>query len=81
MENERTDAVIDATHAKGKVAYTHSGKGRPNPSREAKISDANWGRENIISSGWVTTSRIGNYTRLIYTLLKVLNIHTYSHLR
>ena len=50
------------------------GKGRPNPSRETEIPDANCGRENIIFSGWLTTSRIGNYTRLIYTLLKVLNI-------
>ena len=53
------------------------GKGRPDPSRETEIPDGNCGRENIIFSGWLTTSRIGNYTRLNYTLLKELNIHTY----
>ena len=36
-------------------------------------------RENIIFSVQLTTSRIGNHSQLIHTLLKVLTIHTYIH--
>ena len=35
------------------------------------------GQENIIFSVQLTTSRIGNLTRLIHTLLYVMTIHTY----
>ena len=37
------------------------------------------GRENIIFPVPLTTSRIGNLTRLIHTLLYVMTIHTYIH--
>ena len=58
--------------------------GRPNPSRENEFSGANGDREILFFSAQPTTSRIGNLTRLIYTLyvmtihilLKVLTIHT-----
>ena len=35
------------------------------------------GQGNIIFSVQLTTSRIGNLTRLIHTLLYVMTIHTY----
>ena len=35
------------------------------------------GQGNIISPVQLTTSRIGNLTRLIHTLLNVITIHTY----
>ena len=37
------------------------------------------GQGNIISPVQLTTSRIGNLTRLIHTLLYVMTIHTYIH--
>ena len=37
------------------------------------------GQGNIIFPGQLTTSRIGNLTRLIHTLLYVMTIHTYIH--
>ena len=37
------------------------------------------GRENIIFPVQLTTSRIGNLTRLIHTLLYVMTLHTYIH--
>ena len=37
------------------------------------------GQVNIIFPVQLTTSRIGNLTRLIHTLLYVMTIHTYIH--
>ena len=37
------------------------------------------GQGNIIFHIQLTTSRIGNLTRLIHTLLYVMTIHTYTH--
>ena len=37
------------------------------------------GQGNIIFSVQLNTSRIGNLTRLIHTLLYVMTIHTYIH--
>ena len=37
------------------------------------------GQGNIIFAVQLTTSRIGNLTRLIHTLLYVMTIHTYIH--
>ena len=37
------------------------------------------GHGNIIFPVQLTTSRIGNLTRLIHTLLYVMTIHTYIH--
>ena len=51
--------------------------GRPNLSRETKFSGANGEREKTIFPVQLITSKIGNHTRLIPTLLKVLIIHTY----
>ena len=39
------------------------------------------GQGNIIFPVQLTTSRIGNLTRLIHTLLYVMTIHTYIHTR
>ena len=50
--------------------------GRPNPSRETKLSGPNEDRGLFISPVQLTTSRIGNLTRLIHTLLYVMTIHT-----
>ena len=49
------------------------GAGRPNPSRETKFSGANGDREMFIFPVHLTTSRIGNLTRLIHTLLVEIN--------
>ena len=43
--------------------------GRSNPSRESKFSGANGDREVLIFPLQLTTSKIGNLTRLIHTLL------------
>ena len=51
--------------------------GRLNPSRESKFSGTNGDREIFIFPVRLATSKIGNHTRLIHTLLKVLTIHTY----
>ena len=40
-----------------------------------KFSGANGDREKCIFPAQLTTSRIGNHTRLVHTLLKVLVIH------
>ena len=49
--------------------------GRPNPSRETIFSVANGDREILILPVQLTTSSIGNLTRLIYTLLYVMTMH------
>ena len=51
--------------------------GRPSPSDEIKFSGANGDREIPIFPVQLTTSRIGNLTRLFHTLLYVKTIHTY----
>ena len=53
--------------------------GRLNPSRETKFSGTHGGRGILIFPVQLTTSRIGNLTRLIHTLLYVMTIHTYIH--
>ena len=53
------------------------GTGLPNPYRETKFSGANGDREMSIFPVQLTTSRIGNLTRLIHSLLYVMTIHTY----
>ena len=53
--------------------------GRLNPSRETKFSGVNGDRELFISPVQLTTSRIGNFIRLIHTLLYVMTIHIYIH--
>ena len=45
-----------------------AGTGLPNPFRETKLSGANATRGIFISPVQLTTSRIGNLTRLILTL-------------
>ena len=51
----------------------------PNLSRETKSSGANGDRESIIFPVQLTTSRIGNLTRLILTLA-ICDDHTYIHI-
>ena len=53
--------------------------GRLNPSRETKFSGAHGDRGIFLFPVQLTTSRIGNLTRLIHTLLYVMTIHTYIH--
>ena len=53
--------------------------GRSNPSRKTKFSGANWDREVSIFHVQLITSRIGNLTRLIHTLLYVMTTQTYIH--
>ena len=61
------------------------GTGRPDLSRETKFLGASGDRRNFIFPVELTTSRIGNLTRLIHTLLYVMTIymntyiHTYIH--
>ena len=50
------------------------------PSRETKFSGTHGDRGMFIFPFQLTTSRIGNLTRLIHTLLYVMTIHTYIHL-
>ena len=52
--------------------------GRPNPSRVTKFSGANGDREKFIFPVELTTSRVGNLTRLIHTMLQVMSIHTHA---
>ena len=52
--------------------------GRPNPSREAKCSGANGDREMPIFPVQLTTSRVGNLTRLVLTLA-LLYVMTIQH--
>ena len=47
----------------------------PNPSHETTLSSANADREIFILSVQLTTSRIGNLTRLILTLAICVTIH------
>ena len=49
-----------------------------NPSRETKFSGANGDREMFTSPVQLTTSRIGDLTRLIHTLA-ICDGHTYIH--
>ena len=60
MENERADAGRD---------------GPTRPYRETEFSGANGDRENIMFPVQLTTSRVGNHSRLIHTLSKVFTIH------
>ena len=55
------------------------GTGRLNPSRETKFSGTYGDRGIFIFPVQLTTSRIGNLTRLIHTLLYVMTIHTHIH--
>ena len=55
----------------------HAAAGRD--CQEAKFSGTNADREIFICPVQLTTSRIGNLTRLIHTLLYVMAIHTYIH--
>ena len=49
---------------------------RPHLSRETKSSDASGDKEILFFPVQPTTSRIGNLTRLIHTLLYVIIVHT-----
>ena len=51
--------------------------GRLDSSRGTKFSGTHGDREIFIFPVQLTTSRIGNLTRLIHTLLYVMTIHTY----
>ena len=53
--------------------------GLPNPSRETKLLDANGDSEIFIFPVQLTTSRIGNLTRLIHNLAICVTIHAYIH--
>ena len=57
------------------VILTRDGTAEP-ISRDQILRHAR-GQGNIIFPVQLTTSRIGNLTRLIHTLLCVMNIHTY----
>ena len=54
---------------------TRDGTGRPNLTRETKLSGANGDRENSVSPVQLTTSRTGDHTRLMPSLLKVMTTH------
>ena len=57
--------------------------GLPKPCRESKFSGANGDRGKIIFPVQLTTSRIGNLTRLIFTLptfVYVMTILQYIHI-
>ena len=56
---------------------TRDGTAEP-VSRDQILRNAG-GQGNIIFPVQLTTSRIGNLTRLIHTLLYVMTIHTYIH--
>ena len=51
--------------------------GMPNPSRETKFSGASANRKICIFPVQLTTSRIGNLTRIIHTLAINVTIQTY----
>ena len=56
--------------------------GRLNPSRETKFSGAYYGDRGIfIFPVQLTTSSIGNLTRLIHTLQYVMTIQTYIYIQ
>ena len=54
------------------------GTGLPKPSREAKFSGANGVREISIFPVELTTTKVGNLTRLTLTLAICVTIHTSS---
>ena len=54
--------------------------GTAEPARETKFSGTHGDRGIFIFSVQLTTSKIGNLTRLIHTLLYVMTIHTYIQL-
>ena len=54
--------------------------GTDDPSRETKFAGANGDRKIFIFPVQLTTGRIDNLTRLIYTLLNVLTIHRYIYI-
>ena len=51
-----------------------------NPSRETKFSGTHGDRGMFIFPVQLTTSRIGNLTRLIHTLLYVMTIHIHTYI-
>ena len=53
--------------------------GLPNLCREIKFSGADGDRETFIFPVQLTTSRIGNLTRLIHTLAICVIIHVCDH--
>ena len=56
------------------------GTGGLNPSRETKFLGTHGDRGMFIFPVQLATSRIGNLTRLMHTLLYVMTIHTYIHI-
>ena len=56
---------------------TRDGTAEPEPVSRDQILRHVRGQGNIIFPVQLTTSRIGNLTRLIHTLLYVMTIHTY----
>ena len=50
--------------------------GTANLTHETKLSGANEDRENSVFPVQLTTSKIGNHTRLMPNLLKVMTTHT-----
>ena len=77
--------VSSVLYRMGMSRLTRDGTAEPvsrrlNPSRETKLSGTYRDREIFIIPVQLTTSRIGNLTRLIHTLLYVMTIlHTYMH--
>ena len=69
-------ALTPLHHPPFHAAFLNSGMGRLNPSRETNFSGTYGNREISIFPAQLTTSRIGNLTRLIHTLLYVMTIHT-----
>ena len=61
------------------VSVENEGTGQLNPSREINFLGANGHGGILIFPVQLTTSRTGKFTRLIYTLLYVMTIHTYIH--
>ena len=61
MENEQADAGRDGL----------------NPSRETTLSGASGDREILIFPVQLTTSRIGNLTRLIHVCVYVFSSHSF----
>ena len=70
---------MDDKEITGGLGSFSRGTGRLNPSRETKFSGTHGDRRIFISPVQLTTSRIGNLTRLIHTLLYVMTIHAYIH--
>ena len=59
---------------------TRDGTGRPNLTREINLSGANGDRKKSVFPDQLTTSRIGNHTRLMPSPLKVMTTHTHTHI-